>query len=126
MSDKQSLVSNAFQTFMTEAPEYAQAWAGLIQGLASASALDKKTQELAYVAVLAALKRESGIPFHVQSAKEAGASREEVISAIQLDYQQQATLLHKFCQQRLQPTTLNKDMVENQLWNWLLKVKVGK
>ncbi len=82
MSDKQSLVSNAFQTFMTEAPEYAQAWAGLIQGLASASALDKKTQELAYVAVLAALKRESGIPFHVQSAKEAGASREEVISAI--------------------------------------------
>jgi len=82
MSDKQSLVSNAFQTFMSEAPEYAQAWAGLVQELASASALDKKTQALAYVAVLAALKRESGIPFHVQSAKEAGASREEVISAI--------------------------------------------
>ena len=32
--------------------------------------------------VLAALQQDSGIPFHVKSAKEAGASREEVISAI--------------------------------------------
>jgi AhpD family alkylhydroperoxidase len=50
--------------------------------LASASALDNKTRELAYLAVLAALRMESGVPFHVQSAKQAGASREEVISAI--------------------------------------------
>ncbi len=41
-----------------------------------------KTQALAYLAVLAALQRESGIPFHVEQAKKAGASREEVISAI--------------------------------------------
>ena len=82
MSDKNILVSNAFQTFMSEAPEHAQAWGGLVQGLSSASALDKKTQALAYLSVLAALQRESGIPFHVKSAKEAGASREEVISAV--------------------------------------------
>jgi len=37
---------------------------------------------LAYIAVLAALHLESGIPFHVRCAKQAGASREEVISAI--------------------------------------------
>lgn len=54
----------------------------MVQGLDQASALDKKTEELAYLAVLAALRMESGIPFHVQSAKRAGASREEVISAI--------------------------------------------
>jgi len=82
MSNKRNLVSNAFQVFMSEAPEHSKAWAGLVQGLASASTLDKKTQALAYLAVLAVLHRESGIPFHVQSAKEAGASREEVISAI--------------------------------------------
>ena len=82
MSDKQNLVSNAFQVFLSEAPEHAKAWAELVQGLANASALDKKTSALAYIAVLAALNRKSGIPFHVQSAKEAGASREEVISAI--------------------------------------------
>ncbi|MCJ7702871.1 MAG: hypothetical protein MUO62_14910 [Anaerolineales bacterium] len=46
MSDK-NLVSNAFQVFISEAPEHAQAWAGLVQGLAGASALDKKTQALA-------------------------------------------------------------------------------
>jgi alkylhydroperoxidase/carboxymuconolactone decarboxylase family protein YurZ len=82
MSEKSSLVSNAFQAFMSEAPQHAQAWGGMVQGLANASALDKKTAALAYLAVLAALRLESGIPFHVQSVKGLGATREEVISAI--------------------------------------------
>jgi alkylhydroperoxidase/carboxymuconolactone decarboxylase family protein YurZ len=75
-------ISNAFQTFLREAPGYAQAWMGAVQGLDQASALDKKTGELAYLAVLAALRLESGIPFHVASAKKAGATRAEIISAI--------------------------------------------
>jgi alkylhydroperoxidase/carboxymuconolactone decarboxylase family protein YurZ len=82
MSDQSSLVSNAFQTFMREAPQHAQTWGGMVQGLANASALDKKTAALAYLAVLAALRLESGIPFHVQTAKQLGATREEVVSAI--------------------------------------------
>ena len=82
MSDQPSLISNAFQTFMSEAPQHAQAWGTMVQGLANASALDRKTSALAYLAVLAALRLESGIPFHVQTAKQLGASREEVISAI--------------------------------------------
>jgi len=77
-----NLLSNAFQTFMSEAPAHAQAWMGAVQGLAAASALDRKTEELAYLAVLAALRMESGVPFHVQSARQAGASRAEVVSAI--------------------------------------------
>lgn len=44
--------------------------------------MDKKTECLAYLAVLSALGMESGIPFHVAHARESGASREEVISAI--------------------------------------------
>jgi AhpD family alkylhydroperoxidase len=82
MGDQSSLVSNAFQTFMREAPQHAQAWGGMIQGLADASALDKKTSALAYLAVLAALRLESGISFHVQAAKQLGATREEIVSAI--------------------------------------------
>jgi alkylhydroperoxidase/carboxymuconolactone decarboxylase family protein YurZ len=82
MSQERSLVSNAFQTFLAEAPEHAKAWGKLVQSLGQASALDAKTGALAYLAVLAALERSSGIPFHVQAAKGAGASREEVISAI--------------------------------------------
>ena len=41
MSDQHTLISKAFQTFMTKAP--AQAWAEAIQGLGKASALDPKT-----------------------------------------------------------------------------------
>jgi len=82
MSEKKSLVSNAFQTFVSEAPGHAQAWGGMVQGLSAAGALDPKTAALAYLAVLAALRLENGIPFHVQSAKAAGASRKEVISAV--------------------------------------------
>lgn len=82
MSKKESLISNAFQTFLTEAPEYAQAWGTMVQSVGKASALDAKTNALAYLAVLAALQRNSGIPFHVQAAKQAGATRDEVISAI--------------------------------------------
>ena len=82
MNDTKNLISNAFMTFMSEAPEQAKAWSEMVQGLAKASALDEKTHSLAYLAVLAALRLESGIPFHIHAAKAAGASRQEVISAI--------------------------------------------
>jgi alkylhydroperoxidase/carboxymuconolactone decarboxylase family protein YurZ len=82
MSGDKSLISNAFQTFSQEAPGQATAWGKLVQELANASALDPKTGALAYLAVLAVLGLDSGIPFHVRSAKNAGASRDEVISAV--------------------------------------------
>jgi alkylhydroperoxidase/carboxymuconolactone decarboxylase family protein YurZ len=82
LSNQSSQISNAFQTFMNEASQQAKAWSAMVQGLANASSLDKKTAALAYLAVLAVLQMESGIPFHVQSAKQSGASREEVICAI--------------------------------------------
>ena len=53
-----------------------------VKSLDAASKLDKKTEELAYIAVLAALRLESGLPFHVKMAKKCGATREEIISTI--------------------------------------------
>jgi AhpD family alkylhydroperoxidase len=82
MEKPRPTVSNAFQTFLVNAPIHAQAWMAAVQGLDNASALDKKTEELSYLAVLAALRLESGVPFHTQLAKQKGATREEVISAI--------------------------------------------
>ena len=82
MSDQHPGVSNAFITFLNEAPQHAKAWGELVQNLAQASALDSKTGALAYLAVLAARRTVSGIPFHVKEAKKLGATREEVISAI--------------------------------------------
>jgi len=82
MTDKTETISSGFKAFMTEAPEHAKAWGNMVQALGGASALAPKTGQLAYIAVLAALNRVSGIPFHVISAKEAGATRDEVISAV--------------------------------------------
>lgn len=75
-------VSSAFQAFLSEAPDHAKAWMEAVRGLDAASALDKKTGELAYLAVLASQRLLAGIPFHVGMAKAAGASRDEIISAV--------------------------------------------
>jgi len=82
MPDEKSLISDAFQTFIKDAPNHQQAWAQGIQQLSSANVLDLKSSALAYLAVMAAVNLHSGIPYHVREAKNAGASRDEVISAI--------------------------------------------
>lgn len=75
-------VSTAFQAFLDHAPRHAAAWMDNVQALEKATALDPKTAALAYIAVLAALQMESGLPFHVGLARQAGASLDEVISAV--------------------------------------------
>ncbi|MNH43861.1 Carboxymuconolactone decarboxylase family protein [compost metagenome] len=55
-----------------------------VHKLDAASRLDPKTEEIAYIAVLAAIRLESGLPFHVKHAKQLGATREEIISAVLL------------------------------------------
>lgn len=75
-------ISNAFKTFGEEASGHAQVWMEAVQKLGATSKLDKKTEALSYIAVLAASRLESGIPFHVKEAKKYLASREEIISAI--------------------------------------------
>ena len=82
MTLQSSRVSEAFECFFRETPEQAGAWMAAVERLGSASALDEKSAHLAYLAVLAALRLESGVPFHVGLAKKAGASRAEVASAI--------------------------------------------
>jgi alkylhydroperoxidase/carboxymuconolactone decarboxylase family protein YurZ len=82
MSNEQSGVSSAFRTFLERAPKHAGAWMTAVQALGEASALDKKTRRLPISPCLAALRLDSGVPFHVKLAKQAGASRDEVISAL--------------------------------------------
>jgi alkylhydroperoxidase/carboxymuconolactone decarboxylase family protein YurZ len=75
-------VSAAFEAFGRETPEHARAWMQATDGLAQASALEDKTHHLAYIAVLAAVGAETGMAFHAALARAAGASREEVASAV--------------------------------------------
>ncbi|MDV0446199.1 hypothetical protein MsAg5_00250 [Methanosarcinaceae archaeon Ag5] len=77
-----SNVSNNFQVFMEESGDVGKAFMDLTTRAAEASALDQKTEELAYIAVLAALRMTSGLTFHVKMAKAAGATREEIKSAV--------------------------------------------
>lgn len=77
-------ISNSFETFAKEAPEYQQAFNELIHSWGENSVLDDKTQHLAYLAVLAATGKTGGLPFHVMLAKKAGATRQEVISTIMI------------------------------------------
>lgn len=76
--------SSSFECFFKEAPEQANAWMEVVKKLDEASALDSKTEEIAYIAVLSAVGLLSGIPFHVAHAKELGATREEIKSAVLL------------------------------------------
>lgn len=75
-------VSASFSVFLAQAPSHAGAWMDAVRGLDAACALDAKTRSLAYLAVLAALGREGGVPFHAAEARRAGASRAEVTSAV--------------------------------------------
>lgn len=75
-------VSKAFETFASEVPEVQKIWMEMVGKLDKASNLDKKTEEIAYLAVLSSNGMLSGISFHVKMAKLNGASREEIISAI--------------------------------------------
>lgn len=82
MEDQPTLISKAFQVFMTDDPQQSQAWGKMVQELSQAGALDARTRGLAYLVVMAALRLESGIPFHVRTLKDLGVSRDEVVGAI--------------------------------------------
>lgn len=75
-------VSTNFAVFLSQAPDHASAWMDAVNGLDGACALDPKTRSLAYLAVLAALGRDGGVPFHAAEARRVGASRAEVTSAV--------------------------------------------
>ena len=75
-------ISNAFLTFNQEAPEHAKAWSEMVASVSEANILDPKTTALIYIAILAALGMDSGIPFHVSLAKKSGATKEEIIHAV--------------------------------------------
>ncbi len=75
-------VTSDFQIFLEESNGVGQALMGTIFKSAEVSALDAKTHELAYIAVLSALQMAGGISYHVKQAKELGSTLEEVKSAV--------------------------------------------
>ena len=62
-------VSPAFQAFAQEAPQHQQAWSEAVQALQARPARSTTRPPLAYLAVMAAARLDSGLPFHVKMAK---------------------------------------------------------
>ena len=78
-------VSPAFQAFAQEAPQHQQAWSEAVQALGAASALDDKTAALAYLAVMAAARLDSGLPFQKSSPPAAASDSSRTAGAIILN-----------------------------------------
>lgn len=71
-----------YKHIYAQAGEVGDVFLNLILKESEVSALDPKTHELAYLAVLTASRLEHGIALHTKEAKKLGATREEVKSAI--------------------------------------------
>jgi AhpD family alkylhydroperoxidase len=63
-------------------PEVMKAFAAISQAALAPKALDTKTKELIALAIAVALRCDDCIAFHVKSALQQGASREEVTEAL--------------------------------------------
>jgi len=73
---------NPMEIFKKEAPEVANAFNGLIMSLVASKGLDPKTKQLIYIAMKASMGDEMAVKAHVPMAKQAGASKKEVVDAI--------------------------------------------
>jgi alkylhydroperoxidase/carboxymuconolactone decarboxylase family protein YurZ len=74
---------NSYQVFMEEAPEAAAAFNGLIGSLQN-TGLDSKTMQLVYIGIKASQGGADAVAAHVPMAKQAGATWDEIKSAILL------------------------------------------
>jgi len=73
---------NPLEIFQKEAPEVAKASDGLIDALKSTTGLDPKTKHLVYIGMKSAMGDTTAIFYHVQMAKNLGATREEIKDTI--------------------------------------------
>jgi AhpD family alkylhydroperoxidase len=73
---------NPMELFQREAPEVAKAFNGLIMSLVASKGLDQKTKQLIYIAMKAAMGDDTAVRAHLPMAKQAGATREEIVDAI--------------------------------------------
>jgi alkylhydroperoxidase/carboxymuconolactone decarboxylase family protein YurZ len=73
---------NPMELFQREAPEVAKAFNGLIMSLVASKGLDQKTKQLIYIAMKAAMGDDAAVKAHLPMAKQAGATKTEVVDAI--------------------------------------------
>ncbi|MDO4356686.1 MAG: carboxymuconolactone decarboxylase family protein [Clostridia bacterium] len=75
-------VTNGFRMFLEQTEGVGPAFMQAVQKQAEVSALDEKTRELAYIAVLVTARMHGGLPFHVDRARQLGATEGEIRGAM--------------------------------------------
>jgi len=73
---------NPMEVFRREAPEVAKAFDGLIMSLVASNGLDQKTKQLIYIAMKTAMGDDTAVRAHLPMARQAGATKAEVVDAI--------------------------------------------
>jgi alkylhydroperoxidase/carboxymuconolactone decarboxylase family protein YurZ len=79
---RDDMSENPMEIFRKEAPEVADAFNGLIMSIVSSKGLDPKTKQLIYISMKASMGDNIAVMAHIPMAKQAGATREEVVDAI--------------------------------------------
>ena len=77
-----TMPENPMDVFRREAPEVAMAFDGLILSLVGSKGLDQKTKQLIYIAMKAAMGDDTAVKAHLPMARQAGATKAEVVDAI--------------------------------------------
>lgn len=75
---------NPYAVFLNEAPQAAKAFDGLIQAVCATGGLDARTRQLVYIGIKASQGDAAAVAAHVPMAKQAGATREEILGSVVL------------------------------------------
>jgi alkylhydroperoxidase/carboxymuconolactone decarboxylase family protein YurZ len=73
---------NPYDLLKKEFPDITEKYDSLVEAQRAATGLDAKTKQLINIAVQTAIRNPRGVKFHAIMAREAGASRSEVLGAV--------------------------------------------
>lgn len=76
---------NPYEIFQKECPEVAARFNDLIEAQKAMEGLDAKTKQLINIAIQTANRNAKGVQMHAMMAKNEGATREEIVSAVVLN-----------------------------------------
>ena len=75
-------LSADLRTLRTNAPDVMKSFGAIAQAALAPNALDTKTKELLAIGISVAVRCDDCIAFHVKSAVDAGATREEIVETL--------------------------------------------
>lgn len=73
---------NPFELFQEECPELASRFNSMVEVQKSLKGLDPKTKQLINIAIQTATRNPRGVKMHAMMARQAGATRDEIIGAV--------------------------------------------